>query len=197
MKRNRIGIFIFAVLIAAFGLVPAGFGQTGTTKTQTVKVTNTDAEPVPVKIIPMSNGRKAFQARVIVEPLGNGFDTKFLQIPAGKRLIIENVSVITRSPQGMRMEVNYFTYIDSNNDGVGDIADIVFHRSALIEQGLFDGVQIAAANDDVLTFADEQIGTSHYRVGVQARLNGMPPAGSFSQAQFTFTGWVEDIPATQ
>jgi hypothetical protein len=151
--------------------------------TQSVRVTNTDTEPVPVKIIPMSNGRKAFQARVIVQPLGNGFQSATLQIPSGKRLVIENVSVITRSPQGMRMETNYFTYIDNNNDGVGDIADITFHRPALIDQGLFDTVQIATANHDVLVFADELIGTGHHMVVVQARLNGPLPSGAFAQAQ--------------
>lgn len=186
---------IIASAAAAAAQVTIGAQPTASGgNTQAVRVTNTDTEPVPVKIIPMSNGRKAFQARIIVQPLGNGFQTQFLQIPAGKRLVIENVSVITRSPQGMRMETNYFTYIDNNNDGVGDIADITFHRAALLDQGLFDGVQIASANHDVLVFADELIGTQHLQVGVQARLNGPLPSGAFAQAQYTFSGWVEDIP---
>lgn len=197
MNRNRIEIFIFAVLVVTFALVPSGFGQTGATKTTAVKVTNTDAEPVPVKVIPMADGRKAFQARVIVSPTGNGFSSAILQIPAGKRLIIENVSVITRSPQGMYMETNYNTYIDNNNDGVGDLADITFHRVTLADQGAIDGVQIATANHKVLVFADEQIGTGHFAVAVQARLNGMLPSGGFAQAQYTFSGWVEDIPTVQ
>jgi hypothetical protein len=56
--------------------------------------------------------------------LGNGFPSSGLDIPAGKRFVIKNVSVITLSPEGMRMEVNFFTYIDRNGDNVGDIADI-------------------------------------------------------------------------
>jgi hypothetical protein len=135
--------------------------------------------------------RTAFQSRVIVTPLGTGFQS------AGKRLVIENVSVITRSPEGMRMEVNFFSYIDRNGDNVGDIADITFNRIVLVDQGVFDGVQLAAANHAVLVFADEQIGMGHYKVVAQARLNGAPPANAFTQAQFTFSGYLEDLPTAQ
>jgi hypothetical protein len=141
--------------------------------------------------------RTAYQARAIVQPLGNGFQATFMDIPAGKRFVIENVSVITRSPAGMRMEVNYFTYIDGNGDGIGDIADITFHRVVLVDQGTFDGISLAAANHKVLVFADEQIGTSHYKVAAQARLNGPLPTGAFVQAQFTFSGYLEDLPTAQ
>ena len=141
--------------------------------------------------------RTPFQARVIVTPLGTGFQSSSLDIPAGKRFVIENVSVITRSPEGMRMEVNFFSYIDRNGDNVGDIADITFHRVVLVDQGVFDGVQLAAANHNVLVFADEQIGTNHYKVVAQARLNGMPPANAFTQAQFTFSGYLEDLTTAQ
>jgi hypothetical protein len=141
--------------------------------------------------------RTPFQARVIVTPLGNGFQSASLDIPALQRFVIENVSVITRSPEGMRMEVNFFSYIDRNGDNVGDIADITFHRIVLVDQGVFDGVQLAAANHAVLVFADEQIGTNHYKVVAQARLNGTPPANAFTQAQFTFSGYLESLPTAQ
>lgn len=141
--------------------------------------------------------RTPFQARVIVTPLGTGFQSSPLELPAGKRFVIENVSVITRSPEGMRMEVNFFSYIDRNGDNVGDIADITFHRIVLADQGVFDGIQLATANHDVLVFADEQIGPNHYQVVAQARLNAMPPANAFTQAQFTFSGYLEDLPSAQ
>ena len=157
------------------------------------------ASPAPLPVTVMKDAeRKAFQARVIVTPLGNGFQYQVLPIPAGKRFVIENVSVITRCPEGLRMEVNFFCYIDNNGDGVGDIADITFHRIALIDQGVFDGTAIATANHQVLVFADEQIGTGHYGVTAQARLNGLPPPNpAFLQAQFTFSGYLEDIPSAQ
>ena len=141
--------------------------------------------------------RTPFQARVIVTPLGTANQSGSLDIPAGKRFVIKNVSVITRSPEGMRMEVNFFTYIDRNGDNVGDIADITFHRIVLADQGVFDGVQLATANHNVLVFADEQIGTNHYKVVAQARLNAMPPANAFTQAQFTFSGYLEDLPTVR
>lgn len=135
-----------------------------------------------------------YQARVIVTPLGTGFQSGALDIPAGKRFVIKNVSVITRSPEGMRMEVNFFTYIDTNGDNVGDIADITFNRIVLVDQGVFDGVQLATANHEVLVFADELIGNNRYKVVAQARLNAMPPANAFTQAQLTFSGYLEDVP---
>lgn len=161
----------------------------------TVRVANTDAEPMPVKIMTTGNGKKAFQARLVVAPQGEGFASAFLQIPAGKRLIIENISAVGRTPPGLRMEINFFTYIDNNGDGVGDISDIVFHRIALIDQGTFLGTSVASANHNVLVFADEQIGTGHFGVTLQARLSGSTT--EFAQAQVTFSGYVEDIPAIQ
>jgi len=137
--------------------------------------------------------RTPFQARVLVAPTGTGFQSQLMAIPAGKRLVIENISAIARSPEGLRMEINFFTYLDNNADGVGDIADITFHRIALTDQGTFDGTAIASANHKVLVFADEQIGTSHFQVTVQARLNGATAA--FAQAQVTFSGFLEDLPA--
>ena len=155
--------------------------------------------PAPVTMAVMKESeRRPFQARVIVTPLGNGFQSQMLPIPAGKRFIIENVSVITRCPEGLRMEVNFFCYIDNNGDGIGDIADITFHRIALTDQGVFDGTAIASANHKILVFADEQIGTGHFGVTAQARLNGVaPPSPAFMQAQFTFSGYLEDIPTGQ
>lgn len=93
------------------------------------------------------------------------------------------------------MEINLSTYIDNNDDGVGDISDIVFHRIALTDQGVFGGTAISSANHKVLVFADEQIGTGHFGVTLQARLNGSTT--EFAQAQVTFSGYVEDIPAVQ
>ena len=64
----------------------------------------------------------------------------------------------------------------------------------LVDQGVFGDVQLATANHEVLVFADEVIDTNHYKVVAQARLNGMAPANAFTQAQFTFSGYLEDIP---
>jgi hypothetical protein len=152
---------------------------------------------LPTSLLTVSNSkdaaeRRPFQARVIVSPTANGFQTEFLPIPAGKRLVIENVSAIARSPEGFSMEINFFTYYDNNGDGVGDVADITFHRIALTEQGTFSGIAISSANHKVLVFADEMIGTTHFQVGVGARLDGVSTVAG--QAQVTFSGYVEDLP---
>ena len=161
----------------------------------TVKVASTAANPVAVKVFGSGSARKAYQARAIINPTNNATQTVFLPIPAGKRLVIENVSAIARCPDGLKMEMNFFTYIDTNGDGVGDISDIVFHRIALADQGDFGGTEIFAANHQILAFADEQIGTQHLQLGVQARLSGSTT--NFAQAQFTFTGYLEDLSEVQ
>ena len=162
----------------------------------TVQLPNTTSDPLPVKVVGSGSARKPFQKRVLVQPLGNGFQTAFMPIPAGKRLVIENISVVSRCAEGQRMEINYFTYMDNGDSTSTDgIAYITFHRVALTDQGTFDGVAIATANHKVLVFADEQIGTNHYQVGFQARLNG--PLVGFAQAQITFSGYLEDLPTAQ
>lgn len=136
--------------------------------------------------------RTPFQARVVVNTTSTGFQGQAMSIPAGKRLVIEHLSAIARTEEGARMEINFFTYMDNNGDGVGDIADITFHRIALTDQGTFLGTFIASANHKVLVFADERIGTSHFGVTVQARLNAQ--TSTPAQAQVTFSGYLEDLP---
>lgn len=154
--------------------------------------------PLPVAAIKEPAERKAYQARIAVTPLGTGFQGAFLQTPAGKRFVIENVSVITRSPEGLRMEVNFFCYIDANDDGEINEQDITFHRIALTDQGTFNGTSIATANHRVLVFADSIIGEGQQGITIQARLNGTyTPGPQAIQAQFTFSGYLEDIPEAQ
>jgi|GEM_PF-3410723 len=160
----------------------------------TVQLPNTPTNPLSVKV---ENTKKAFQARVFVTPAGTGFSSGTLPIPAGKRLVIEHVSVIARVPEGLKLEVNFFTYMDNDGDGVGGIEDITFHRIPLTEQGVFDGTVISVFNQKMLVFADEKIGEVHNAVVAQARLNAMPPANALLQVQFTISGYVEDLPTNQ
>jgi hypothetical protein len=139
--------------------------------------------------------RKPFQMRAAVNvDIGGSGASGFLPIPAGKRLVIENVSAVGRCPEGLRMELKYFTYFD-NGDGVGDSNDITFHRIVLADQGTFQGTAVSTANHSVLVFADELIGTSHFQIGVEVRLTGI--ATQFAQGQITFSGYMEDLPVAQ
>lgn len=206
--NNRIGTSNFlskALIVNVFLLLlaAAAFGQNGNVKTvgidpeqNTVRLPNTAANPLSVKV-ENTTVRKAFQARVFVSPTGTGVSSGTLAIPAGKRLVIENVSVVGRLPEGMKAEVNFSTYMDNDGDGVGGIEDVVFHRIPMIEQGVFDGTSISAFNQKMLVFADSRIGNSQYPVTAQARLNGTAPANSLVQVQFTFSGYLEDLPTAQ
>lgn len=160
----------------------------------TVSLSNSATHPLPSKAKESEPERKPFQTRAAVNiPAGSNFETAFLPIPAGKRLVIENISAIARCPQGQRMELDYFTYFD-NGDGVGSsLTDVTFHRVALTEQGTFDNLgTVLTANHKVLVFADEQIGTAHFQIGIRARINGI--AAGTVQAQITFSGYMEDLP---
>ena len=195
MNRTR-KIILLAVMMAMLltSALAQGQAQQHTSPDDTFKGASAQATTLSVSATKDPAGRQAFQARVAVSPQGNGFQGQFLTIPAGKRLVIENVSAIARCPEGLRMEINFFSYLD-NGDGVGDSGDITFHRIALTDQGAFSGTAIASANHKVLVFADEQIGTAHFGLVVQARLNATTTG--FTQAQVTFSGYIEDLLAPQ
>ena len=183
---NKFFNYFISILVAAVLLTGAAFGQS-----ENVKTVGIDPSKNTVKV---ENTKKPFQARVFVTPQGNGFSSGLLPIPAGKRLVIENVSVICRIPEGLKAEVNFYTHMDNDGDGVGGIEDIVFHRIPLTEQGVFDGTVISVFNQKTLVFADSKIGTGEYQLVAQARVNGTVPQGALSQVQFTISGYLEDLP---
>lgn len=180
------------MIILLTSAMAQGQTQQQTAPDDMLKGDKAQASTLSVSATKDPDGRQPFQARVAVSPQGTGFQGQFLTIPAGKRLVIENVSAIARCPEGLRMEINFFSYLD-NGDGVGDSGDITFHRIALTDQGTFSGTAISSANHKVLVFADEQIGTTHFGLALQARLNGTTTG--FTQAQVTFSGYIEDLPA--
>ena len=158
----------------------------------TVKLASTPSDPLAVKLVNSGSARKPFQFRMIVAPTGIGNSSAYYEIPAGKRLVIENVSAVARMPEGMKAEVNFYCHLD-NGDGIGDVADISFHRIALTDQGYISPYQIASANHKVLVFADGLIGTTQFGLTVQARLSGTAAPGA-AQVQLTFSGYIEDVP---
>ena len=178
---NKFVAASIAVILTTVIFSGAAFGQTE----DVVRLPNTPKPP----------DRKPFQARVFVTPEGIGNSSAILAIPEGKRLIIENVSVIGRVPSPLKLEVNFSTYMDNDGDGVGGIEDITFHRIAMIDQGVFSGTAISVFNQKMLVFADSKIGDVSYAISVQARLNGTPPPNTSIQVQFTFSGYLEDLPS--
>jgi len=134
-------------------------------------------------------GRTPFVKQVTLNPNGLGQNVVAMQIPAGKRLVIENVSVVVRCSESQRMEVSYATY---TNNGAG-VAKMTIHKLALQKQGSFKESAIFTADESGLVLADEKIGNEQFSVGVAASLNTV--TAPFAQAQFTFSGYLEDLPA--
>ena len=104
MKNNwtRIGtgrIALAAVLVATIGGAFAQgnnqpSGQAGGTGTSNVVVTNTAAQPVPVK----DQNNPAYQpfqwSGFVGAPAGSWYGTASFQVPAGKRLVVEQISAL-------------------------------------------------------------------------------------------------------
>ena len=203
-KYMPLPIALSIIMVVSF--TGSAFGQSGVSRdadgTITINSANTPVvEPmqssawgtgIKATITKDEPARKPFQMRAAINvATGGSVASGFLSIPAGKRLVIENISAVGRYPEGLRMELKYFTYFD-NGDGVGDLSDITFHRIVLTDQGAFQGVSVSTANHQVLVFADELIGTSHFQIGIEVRLNGI--ATQVAQGQITFSGYMEDLP---
>ncbi len=97
------GLLALAILVAL--VTPrTGLGQGGAKQPQplSVNVTNTEAAPVPVRDVD-SPGRQRFSSRVVISIPGNGIlVSDHYVVPAGKRLVLEDVSAGVHIPQGYR-----------------------------------------------------------------------------------------------
>lgn len=193
---NKFFNYFAIALVAAVLMTGAAFGQTldseraanGFASMQAVN----DSESMTPRTAEKSErpiGRAQFVKRVTVNLNGSGVNVVAMQIPAGKRLVIENVSAIVRSPESQRVEVNYYTY--TNNNGA---ASRTVNELALEKQASFKDSAIFTTRRSVSVFADERIGSEHYSIGISARLSG-GVAAQYAQAQFTFSGYLEDLPA--
>ena len=185
MKRRIFLPALFSALLATM-LAGQAFGQPMEADFAAVQTVNelkteggTNEKPV---------NRELFVKRVLVNLNGQGVSVVAMQIPAGKRLVIRHVTAIVRGSESQRFEVDYATYIDN-----GGVADRTIHRLVLEKQSSFKDSAIYTASEQAAVSADERIGGEHFSIGVSARLVGA--ATSAAQAQFTFSGYLEDLPA--
>jgi hypothetical protein len=164
----------------------------------TVQVANAASGPLAV-VVTSTAVRRPFQARVNLQIAdGANADSKHLDIPAGKRLVIENVSALTFGPQGQGLLINFTTAVQ---DTVGDNAVGGFenHDVVLTSQGIFNSLERMAASQNTLAFADETVQTPN---GI---LTGLDVVVNLSRgtltgtagARVTITGYVEDLPVAQ
>ena len=165
----------------------------------TVQVANSASGPLAVAIT-NTPVRRPFQARVNLSiPNGANADSERLNIPVGKRLVIENVPALTFGPQGLGHLLNFTTCVQ---DTIGDNTNGGFenHDVVLTTQGLFNGLEQLAANQNLLAFADESVQTPNGSI-----LTGLDVIVNFSRGSLTgtsgvrvtITGYVEDVPAVQ
>jgi hypothetical protein len=143
--------------------------------------------------------RQPFQASIDLDILpGEKADLGNLYIPAGKRLVIENVSAVASGPAGQDLIVSVGSgskYADeaNENEGFPDL-DLV-----LASQGVSGDMESLAGDQRVLIFADESVITdlSILRgLGVSVELSRDVLSGS-AAARVSFSGYLEDLPAIQ
>lgn len=188
--QNRLFItgLLAALCVAMFAGQAFGAGCKKFVKTQNASGTEVKLTRCISKKDIKPIGRTTFDKTVVVNLNGSGVSVVAMQIPAGKRLVIEKVTAIVRSPESQRVEVNYFTYTSN-----GGVAARTINELALEKQASFKDSAIFTSSRNVSVLADERIGSEHFSVGISARLVGV--AAQSAQAQFTFTGYLEDLPA--
>ena len=117
MKTLSNRLIILALLAAVFAVVLSAQAY-GQKIDETLLFTGSGPETLvrPADRLPVESsdkkkekiGRVLFQKSVTVTPTGDGFNVVAMQIPAGKRLVIENVSANVRCLESQKMEVSYF-----------------------------------------------------------------------------------------
>jgi|SRR6266496_1639737 len=219
MKFNLSNKSLLVISVMILGFASSAFGQTGSSKDvnvvntpnvnvvntptvgidptkNTFRLANTQTEPLPVTVVGAAV-RHPFQARVNLNiPEGANADSATLSIPAGKRLVIEDVSALTFQPQGQALLLD-FTTAAEDLVGANQSGGFENHDIALVSQGIFNGLERSVGHQKMLVFADESVQTpvSILRgLGVTVTLSRGTFLGS-AGARVTFTGYVEDLPA--
>jgi hypothetical protein len=211
-------LIVFSIMI--LGFASSAFGQTGSYKDvnvvntpnvnvvntptvgidptkNTVRLANTQTDPLAVMVVG-GTVRRPFQARVnLTIPSGANADSATLSIPAGKRLVIEDVSAITFQPQGQSLLIDFTTALE-DQVGSNDTGGFENHDLVLVSQGIFNGLERSVGHQKMLVFADESVQTpfSILRgLGVIVNLSRGTLLGS-AGARVTITGYVEDLPTS-
>lgn len=161
----------------------------------TVRLANSEADPLPVKVISNAAGRKAYQKRVTFDVgVGNNQGGLSFSIPAGKRFVIESMTAVVRLPPGIQPYLHIFTYMD-DGDGVFTFDDSANQSFVLVQQTDLAGLTIWTANHKVVAYADERVGDTqiNHTVSLQASSN----VTLLSKVDITLSGYLEDLPVPQ
>lgn len=126
--------------------------------TPNVLIGNTDAEPVPVV---MNDARDAFQTRVTltIAPGSTTSQVTLVDVPFGKRLVIEHVSSRVQGPGGERY-IAFFTTTAYGGTAFGSAS----HWLVLAYQGTFSSIDILTASHDMRVYADYSFPSPQFSV---------------------------------
>lgn len=161
----------------------------------TVRLGNSEADPLPVKVISNAAGRKAYQKRISFDiAVGASQGSVSFPIPAGKRFVIENMTAVVRLPPGIQPYLHIFTYMD-DGDGVFTFDDSANQDFVLVQQTNLFGLTIWTANHKVLAYADERVGETQINHTVSLQASGNVTL--LSKADITLSGYLEDLPVQQ
>jgi hypothetical protein len=154
-----------------------------------VRLPNTQADPLAVTVVGDAV-RRPFQVgvNVLISPGGNADFTR-IEIPAGKRLVIEDVSAVTFQPEGQGLLLNFVTGLEDLVAVTGQ-DEFETHNVILVSQGLFNGLERSVAHQKMLVFAEQLSG-----VGIILQMSRGSVTGT-AGARVTFSGYVEDLPTT-
>ncbi|MGH3714459.1 MAG: hypothetical protein ACRDT4_13500 [Micromonosporaceae bacterium] len=135
---------IMGVLVLVLGLTftPAGPAVAEQMKPLLTEIVNTPDKPVPVRDVD-ANGRHAVAANASVTT--NAGPKTILTVPAGKRLVIETVTVLAALPDGLKPRGLLRVVTDGTN---------VLHTIALRPGGSGDGSVIYDSTHAIRLYAD-------------------------------------------
>ena len=144
-----------ATVSGTVGLAPGTTVQIG--GTADVLIGNTDAEPVP--IVDLHDAREPFQRRLTlnIDP-GSTQSQVGLDVPAGKRLVVEHVSSRVQGPAGERYMAQFTTHVFGSTPG-GAANWLV-----LVYQGTFSGSDVLTASHDMRVYADNSFPSAQFVV---------------------------------
>jgi hypothetical protein len=146
------------------------------TAKNSVRVTNSVAEAVPVQIV-----RQSYHTKIVMSIFGGGPSSgteTSINVPEGKRMVIEGISATAEVPAGERATLQVLSYAD------GTAGSWIYQYIPLSDQGTFGTISVLSGNHKTYASA---VG----RITLRARPTWTGPNGSSS---VMITGYLEDLP---
>jgi hypothetical protein len=144
---------------------------------------------------PTPSTRRPFQKTIhLTIPEGSSFGESEIAIPAGKQLVIENVSA--RSKGRVTPSMSFTTWYDDNGNGLADAGDESVHDVTFtLQNERYEAPSLFTwtANHRVLVFAAERIGETHFGVKMAVQTS-YPVIEGNADLRLVLSGYLEDLP---